>query len=78
MAYKTREELMKEIENKNNEIKELKKEAERLERYKAYEKSADEVAAIRDSYVNAGFTKTEAFEMTKLMMNLAAKTAKLF
>lgn len=78
MAYKTREELLKEIENKNNEIKELKKEAERLERYKEYEKGADELAAIRDSYINAGFSKTEAFEMTKLMLNLAAKTAKLF
>lgn len=78
MAYKTREELMKEIETKNNEIKELKKEAERLERYKVYEKSADEMAAIRESYISAGFSKTEAFELTKLMLNLAAKTAKLF
>lgn len=78
MAYKTREELMKEIENKNNEIKELKNDIKKLDRYKVYEDAANDTAAIRDSYINAGFTKAEALDLTKLMMSLAFKNIKPF
>ena len=78
MAYKTREELLKEIESKNKEIRDLKKDVEKLDRYKAYADGADEVAALRDSYIKAGFSKTEAFEMTKLMMGFVFKNTNLF
>jgi len=71
MAYKTREELLKEIETKNNEIKELKNDVAKLERYKTYEESANEIAAVRESFVQAGFSKAEAFEMTKFVINLS-------
>ena len=67
MAYKTREELMNEIETKNQEIKELKNDIQKLDRYKQYEDAANEVAAIRDSFVAAGFSKSEAFELLKAM-----------
>jgi DNA-binding protein H-NS len=71
MANKTKTELMEEIENKNKEIKDLKKEIEKLDRYRAYEDGANEIAAFRDSLVAAGFTKTEAFELTKIAINSA-------
>lgn len=61
----TKEMLKNEIEAKNAEIKELKKELEKVERYKQYEEAANELAAFRDSFVNAGFTKAEANEFAK-------------
>jgi predicted nucleic acid-binding Zn-ribbon protein len=64
MANKTKAELMEEIKDLNERIK-------RLDRYKQYEDAADELAAMRDSFVNAGFTKTEAFTMVRTMMQLA-------
>lgn len=72
MAYKNREELLKEIEEKNKEIKALKKDVEKLDRYKIYADSADEFAAVRDSFVNAGFSKAESFELMKMVINQAA------
>lgn len=72
MAYKTREELLKEIEEKNKEIKALKKDVEKLDRYKIYEDTATEFAAVRESFINAGFTKAEAFELMKMAINQAA------
>lgn len=65
MANKTKAELMEEIKDLNERIK-------KLDRYKQYEDAADELAALRDSFVNAGFTKTEAFTMVRTMMQLAA------
>ena len=64
MAYKTRDELLKEIDEKNQEIKDLKKDIEKLDRYKVYEEGANEIAAVRDAYIAAGFSKTEAFTLT--------------
>lgn len=71
MATKTKAELMEEIKIKNEEIKDLKTEIERLERYKAYESMADELGAMRESFVNAGFSKTEAFTMVMKTIELA-------
>ena len=74
MANKTKNELLEEIEAKNKEIKDLKDEVQKLDRYKEYEKCADEFAAVRDSFVRAGFTKTEAFEMTKFTIQMAVNS----
>lgn len=71
MANKTKAELTDEVKAKNDEIKELKAEIEKLDRYKKYEEMANEIAAVRDSFVNAGFSKTEAFTMTKFTMQMA-------
>ena len=68
MATKTKTELMEEIKAKNDEIQELKNEVKKLERFKQYEDMTDEMAVLRDSFVNSGFTKAEAFEMLKLMV----------
>lgn len=72
MANKTKADLMEEIKAKNNEIKDLQAEIEKLERYKVYQEAADDLAAIRKSYTEAGFSETEAFELTKMMVQLAA------
>ena len=68
MATKTKTELLEEIETKNAEIQNLKNEVKKLERFKQYEDMTDEIAALRDSFVNSGFTKTEAFEMVKAII----------
>ena len=64
MANKTKAELLKEIEELKNEVK-------KLERYQIYEDGANETAAVRDAFVAAGFTKAEAFELTKGILNTA-------
>jgi predicted nuclease with TOPRIM domain len=75
MSYKTREELMKEIENKNDEIKNLKEEIKKLDRITQYTEGANELAALRDSFVAAGFTKSEATTLTiEMMKNAVAMT----
>ena len=76
MANKTKTELMEEIKNKNAEIKGLKKEIEKLDRYKVYEGAANEIAAVRDSFVAAGFSKAEAFALTNSMISAASNIVK--
>ena len=68
MATKTKTELLEEIKAKNNEIENLKNEVKKLERFKQYEDMTDEIAALRDSFVNSGFTKAEAFEIVKALI----------
>ena len=67
----TKEILLNELEAKNAEIKALKKEIERVERYKQYDETAGEIAALRDSFMNAGFTKAEAYELVKISIGNA-------
>lgn len=71
MATKTKAELMEEIKTKNNEIKDLKNEIEKLERYKQYEDMANEFGAMREAFVNSGFSKAEGFTMVMKTMDLA-------
>lgn len=71
MATKTKTELLEEIKVKNEEIKGLKDEIVKLERYKTYEDMADDMGAIRESFIKAGFSKTESFTMTLKMMEMA-------
>lgn len=71
MATKTKTMLLDEIEAKNLEIKLLKEEVKKVERYKQYEEAAGEMAALRDSFINAGFTKAEANDLLKLALTNA-------
>ena len=71
MANKTKTELLEEIEAKNKEIKDLRVEVEKLERYKKYEDMADEIAAMREAFVNSGFSKSESYDMAKSLFTLA-------
>lgn len=68
MATKTKNELMEEIEKKNEEIRSLEEEVKRLERYKTYDDSAEELKAVMDSYIRAGFSEEQAFTLVQLLM----------
>lgn len=72
MANKTKAELMEEINVRNKEIEKLNEEIKKLERYKVYQDGADELAAVRLSYIKAGFSEAEAFELTKMMIQMAS------
>ncbi len=74
-ATKTKNALLEEIEAKNAEIKDLKKRVEALDRYKVYEDGANELAAVRDAYINAGFTEEQAWELAKMAFEGALKKA---
>ena len=45
-----------------NEIADLKKELENLDKYRQYEQVADELAAMRDALMGQGFTREEAMQ----------------
>lgn len=74
MATKTKVELLEEIEVREAEIKGLKNEVKKLERFKQYENMTDELAILRDSFVNSGFSKAEAFEMVKIIIQHGVKS----
>ena len=59
---KTKTELIEEINH-------LKKDLDKLERYRKYEDAANEMKAIHDSFVNAGFTEDQAFMIMITAMN---------
>lgn len=58
------------------EIADLTKQVEHLDRYKQFEEAADMTAARCRAYETAGFSREEAFELTKLMIALSAKTGR--
>lgn len=60
-ARKTKAELLEEISA-------LREEVAKLERYSKYEDSANETHAVMQSFINAGFTREEAFALTKEMI----------
>lgn len=61
MTTKTKNELMEEIEQKNEEVK-------RLEKYKTYDQSAEEIKGVMDSYIRAGFSEEQAFTLIQLLL----------
>ena len=61
---KTKAELEQEIQCKNEEIKALKCEVEKANRVESKNESAAELYEMYQSYVTAGFTEEQAFELT--------------
>lgn len=59
--------LTEEINEKTSEIDAPKKEIEKLEKYKQYDEATAEIKVIMDSFVRAGFTEEQAFDMIKTM-----------
>lgn len=55
------------------EINELKAEVFKLDKYKQYEEMADEMFAVKSSFVNAGFTDAEAFTLMCKMIEAACR-----
>lgn len=78
MPVKTKNELLEEIEQKNEEIEVLKLDIEKLEKYRKYDEMADEVKAINDSFVRSGFTGQQAFELTRDVVTAVAGRPTLF
>lgn len=69
----TKEMLENELKAKNDEIKELKNEIKKFERYEQYKEAAGEMVVLRDSFINAGFTKDEANELVKIALSSAIR-----
>lgn len=78
MPEKTKNELIEEIEQKNEEIESLKADIEKLEKYRKYDEMADEVKAINDSFIRSGFTEQQAFELTRGAVTAAVGRPTLF
>ena len=57
----TREDLYNEINQKKKEIESLKEKISKLAEYEKYDASAANCAAMKDSFVRAGFTEEQAF-----------------
>lgn len=64
----SKESLMREINKKENEIDILKQELERLKKNRQYDEGANEVKALVDSFIRAGFTEEQAFRMVMNIM----------
>ena len=75
MSQKTKAMLLEEIEQKNQEIKDLEKEVKKLEKYKVYEDMATEMRAIHQSFVNAGFDDDQAMDLLKSSLNIGVRMA---
>lgn len=65
---KTKAMLEEELDQKKNEIEELKKELVKVEKYKQYDDMAGEIKAIYDSFVNAGFDRDQAYEILIILL----------
>ena len=65
---KTKAMLEEELDQKKNEIEELKKELVKVEKYKQYDDMAGEIKAIYDSFVNAGFNEDQAYEILIILL----------
>ena len=68
---KTKKMLLEELEAANENVRDLKKELVRLERFKQYVTAADESKAAYDAFVQSGFTEEQAFDLLKIMFKNA-------
>lgn len=78
MPVKTKNELLEEIEQKNEEIEVLKTDIGKLEKYRKYDEMAEEIKTINDSFVRSGFAEQQAFELTRGAVTAAAGRPTLF
>lgn len=69
MAVKTKAELGKEICDNQNEIRLLKHELEKANRVEVKNNAATEMYEIYESYIKAGFTTEQAWELTKIIID---------
>lgn len=63
------EHLLQEIEKKEQELENLRKEIKDLEKYKAYEDAADEIKAMHTAFMNSGFSDDQAFALLNKLMD---------
>lgn len=68
---KTKDELSKELKEAYIRIAELNRELNDAKEREKLQESADKVAQMRDAFVNAGFTKEEAFQLVRTAIEAA-------
>lgn len=78
MATKTKAQLEKEIEDGRKQIDCLKKELEDANRVETKNNAAQELFELYESYVKAGFTEEQAWELTKIIINNGTTKRGLF
>lgn len=66
---KTKAELEKEIVDNQNQIKSLKCELEKVNRVANKNESATELYEMYQSFITAGFTEEQAWELTKIIID---------
>ena len=71
----TKAELLEMIERREEEIKALKTDIDRLEKYKQYDDMANELYAAYESLKNSGFDDEKAYEIFKIMLQTATVNA---
>lgn len=64
----TKIELLEVIENKNNELRELHDQLDKLKKYEKYEEMADEFGAMKQAFMNSGFSDEQAFQLLREMI----------
>ena len=62
-AKTTKERLIEKLEEVEKERDRLKSDISKLKKYEKYEETADELGAMRDAFVNSGFTDDQAFQI---------------
>lgn len=73
---KTVDDYKKQLMDAQAKVEELQKKIETYDRYKQYDEMADELAAMKNAYIQAGFTKEEAFQLLTETMRAAATMVK--
>ena len=75
---KTKAELEQEIKDSHNQIATLKCELEKANRVESKDNAAVELYEMYESYVKAGFTEEQAWELTKIIINNGTTKRSLF
>lgn len=70
---KTKAQLMEELEQKNDEIAELKKELERSANYEQYLDAAKEMRSMVDAFVESGFTEEQSITIVAGLIGQATR-----
>lgn len=65
---KTKAQLMEELEQKNNEIAELKKELERSAQYDQYVNAGKEIREVIDGLMEGGLSENQAFDILRAVI----------
>lgn len=79
MTYaKTKAQLVQEIERNKAQICELKHELETANRIENKDKAATELHEMYESYIKAGFSDEQAWEITKIIINNSTTKRGLF
>ena len=74
MPNKTKNDLLKEIEELNSQLYSTEQDLIKFEQIAKCASVGEEYKIIYDSYMNAGFNKEEAFELLKVIVDKTANS----